>query len=212
MNFGKLFDMDNPVWKWLGRIWDAIWITILWLVCSLPVVTIGAASTAASYVALKIMKDEEGKVTKQFFHSFKQNFKQATLIWLGALLLTIVLAVNFWFYYQLNNTFSKVFMIVLIVISVVFAMAMHYIFPVLAKFDNSTKNLCIIAFVMALKNVNWTVFMVVATLCVFVVGIYVFAPLLVCSIGLLALLDAWILHHFFDKYIEENQLVENQSE
>lgn len=206
MNFGKLFDMDNPVWKYLGKIWDAIWLTILWLVCSLPVITIGASSTAASYVALKVMKDEEGSLTKQFFYSFKQNFKQATIIWLVALLFTIVLGVNFWFYYQLNNAFSKVFMIVLIVLSVVFTMVLHYIFPVLAKFDNSTKNLLIMAFVMALENINWTVFMVVATICVFVIGIFVFAPLLVGSIGLLAFIDAWILNHFFDKYIEENQL------
>jgi len=206
MNFGKLFDIENPVWRYLGKIWDAIWLTILWVVCSLPVITIGAASTAVSYVALKVMKDEEGGLTKQFFHSFKQNFKQATVIWLVALLLTIVLAVNFWFYYQMNNTFSKVFMIVLIILSVVFAMVMHYIFSVLAKFDNSTKNLLIMAFVMALKNVNWTVFMVVATICVFVIGVFVFAPLLVGSIGLLSLIDAWILNHFFDKYIEENQL------
>lgn len=206
MNFGKLFDMDNPVWKYLGRIWDAIWLTILWFVCSLPVITIGASSTAASYVALKVMKDEEGSLTKQFFYSFKQNFKQATIIWLVALLFTIVLGVNFWFYYQLNNAFSKVFMIVLIVLSVVFTMVLHYIFPVLAKFDNSTKNLLIMSFVMALENINWTVFMVVATICVFVIGIFVFAPLLVGSIGLLAFIDAWILNHFFDKYIEENQL------
>lgn len=206
MNFGKLFDMDNPVWKYLGKIWDAIWLTILWLVCSLPIITIGASSTAVSYVALKVMKDEEGSLTKQFFLSFKKNFKQATIIWLVALLFTMVLAVNFWFYYQLDNTFSKVFMIVLIVLSAVFAMVMHYIFPVLAKFDNSTKNLLIMAFVMALKNVNWTVFMVVATICVFAIGIFAFAPLLVGSIGLLAFIDAWILNHFFDKYIEENQL------
>ena len=206
MNFGKLFDMDNPVWKYLGKIWDAIWLTILWFVCSLPIITIGASSTAASYVALKVMKDEEGSLTKQFFYSFKQNFKQATIIWLVALLFTIVLGVNFWFYYQLNNAFSKVFMIVLIVLSVVFTMVLHYIFPVLAKFDNSTKNLLIMAFVMALENINWTVFMVVATICVFVIGIFVFAPLLVGSIGLLAFIDAWILNHFFDKYIEENQL------
>ena len=152
------------------------------------------------------MKDEEGSLTKQFFYSFKQNFKQATIIWLVALLFTIVLGVNFWFYYQLNNAFSKVFMIVLIVLSVVFTMVLHYIFPVLAKFDNSTKNLLIMSFVMALENINWTVFMVVATICVFVIGIFVFAPLLVGSIGLLAFIDAWILNHFFDKYIEENQL------
>lgn len=206
MNFGKLFDINNPVWKHLGRLWDAVWLTILWVVCSLPVFTIGTSSTAVSYVALKIMKDEEGGITRQFFHSFKQNFKQATLIWLGTLLLTAVLAVNFWFYYQWNNTFSKVFMIVLLVLSVMLMMVVHYIFPVLARFDDSTKNLLAIAFVMALQNLNWTVFMVVATICVFVIGIFVFAPLLVCSIGLLALVDAWILNHFFDKYIEEKGL------
>lgn len=206
MNFGKLFDMENPVWKYLGRVWDAIWLTVLWLVCSIPIVTIGASSTAVSYVALKIMKDEEGSITNQFFHSFKQNFKQATAVWLVALLLAIVLVVNFWFYYQMNNAFSKVFMIVLMVITYVFLMVVHYIFPVLARFDNSIKNLLIVAFVLAMKNFGWTLFMIVATLCVFAIGIFVFAPLLVGSIGLLAFLDAWILNHVFDKYIEENQL------
>lgn len=206
MNFGKLFDMDNIVWKYLGRLWDAMWLTILWVFCSLPIVTIGAASTAVCYVALKIMKDEEGGITKQFFSSFKQNFKQATLIWLGTLLVAVVLAVNLWFYYQIETTFAKVFFIVLIVFAYVFLMIVHYIFSVLARFSNSIKNLLIMAFVFAMKNFGWTLFLITATICMFAIGIFGFAPLLVLSVGALALMDAWVLNPVFDKYIEENKL------
>ena len=207
MDFGKLFDIDNPVWKYLGKLWDAIWLTILWGVCSLPIITIGAASTAVSYVALKVMKDEEGSITKQFFHSFKQNFKQATFLWIGMILLSVVFCVNFWFYYQLNNAFSKVFMIVLLVLTVILLMVIHYLFFVLSRFDNSLKNLLVMAFVFAIKNFGWTLFMVVASFCIFAIGIFGFAPLLVGSIGLLAFLDAWIINPVFEQYINEKELV-----
>lgn len=206
MNFGNLFDMDNIVWKYLGRLWDAMWLTILWLLCSLPIITIGASSTAVCYVALKIMKDEEGGITKQFFSAFKQNFKQATLIWLGALFAAVILAVNLWFYYHMSTTFGKIFLIVLIVLTYVYLMILHYIFFVLARFSNSIKKLLIMAFVFAMKNFGWTLFMITATVCMIAVGIFGLAPLLFVSVGVLALLGSWIMNPIFDKYIEENHL------
>lgn len=212
MNFGKLFDMNNPVWKFLGRIWDAFYLTVLWLVCSLPIVTIGASTTATLYVAMKIMKDEEGNITKQFFAAFKENFKQATVLGILGTIAAVVLVVNLWFYYQINHSVAKIFMIVLIVFTYVFLMIVHYVFAVLARFANTTKNLLILSFLFAMKNFGWTFFMITCTVCIFVIGIFIMAPVLAFSVGALALVDAWVVNEIFGKYIEENQLEKNSLE
>ena len=206
MNFKGMFSIDNPVWKYLGRIFDAVWLTILWTLCSLPIITIGASTTALFYVASKIVKDEEGTVTKQFFASFRTNFKQATLIWLILAVVGTVLGVNLWFYSQVNNSFGRTFLIVLLVFTYVFLMVFHYIFAVLARFENSVKNLLILAFLMSMKNFGWTLLMITITACIAAVSVFVFAGLLIGAVGLAALLDAWILNPVFEKYIKEQRL------
>ncbi len=198
--------MDNPVWKYLGRVWDAIWLTMLWIVFSLPIVTIGASTTALFYVAQKIVKDEEGTIIKQFWETFKTNFKQATIIWLILAAAGVILGVNLWFYYQSDTSFAKMFLIVLIVFTYVYLMVAHYIFAVLARFDNSVKNLFALAFLLAMKNFGWTLLIITITVCVLAIGIFVFAGLLIAGAGLIALVDSWILGHIFDQYIVENHL------
>lgn len=86
----KFFNLDSPVMQALGKMADLMWLNILTLICCIPVVTAGASLTAMHYMALKIVRNEECYITKGFFKSFKENFKQATLIWL---LMVIVIAV-----------------------------------------------------------------------------------------------------------------------
>ena len=198
--------MDNPVWKYLGRVWDAIWLTLLWIVFSLPIVTIGASTTALLYVAQKIVKDEEGTVIKQFWEAFKSNFKQATIIWLILAAAGVILGVNLWFYYQVNTSFAKMFMVVLIIFTYVYLMVAHYIFAVLARFDNSVKNLFALAFLLAMKNFGWTLLMITVTVCILAIGIFVFAGLLIAGAGAAALIDSWMFGHISDQYIAEHRL------
>ena len=61
---------------------DIIWLGLLWLICSLPVVTLGAASTALYYSMVKCVRHERGRATASFFRAFRQNFRQATILWL----------------------------------------------------------------------------------------------------------------------------------
>lgn len=84
MNEGKKFGTDS-VLSFLSRLTDVFVLNLLWLLCSLPVITSGAATSAAYAVALKQARDEESTPVKSFFHHFKQNFKQATVLGLLAL-------------------------------------------------------------------------------------------------------------------------------
>ena len=73
---------DNPIISGMSRIFDMMCLNVLWLVCSLPIFTIGASTTAMYTVMLKVVKNEEGYIVKGFFKAFKENFKKSTIIWL----------------------------------------------------------------------------------------------------------------------------------
>ncbi|MGN0427217.1 MAG: YesL family protein [Agathobacter sp.] len=208
MNFGNLFNLDNPIWKYLGRVWDALCLTALFVIFSIPIITMGAAATATSYVAQKIMKDEEGHILNQFVSSFKANLKQSIGTWLICLIVAVILGFNFWFYYHMDHDFARVMMIVVLVIGYIFLMIVHFLFPVIARFENPWKNQFALAFFLAMKNFGWTLLMITTTLVITVVSIFITQFLVVFSIGLAALIDAWICNMIFDKYIKEHGLEE----
>ena len=88
---GGFFSVEGPLFSGLGRLADLFWLNILFIVCSLPIFTIGASTTALYYVTLKMVKNEEGHITKSFFRAFKENFRQSTLIWLMVMLVGALL-------------------------------------------------------------------------------------------------------------------------
>ena len=95
--FQGLFNYDNPVWRFIGKLGDLVLLNLLWVICCIPVFTAGAATTAVYYVTLKLVRDDDGSTIKSFFHSFTQNFKQATAIWLMILVAGGLLGFDLWF-------------------------------------------------------------------------------------------------------------------
>ena len=77
---GRFFNLDSPVMVALTKMADLIIVNLLAFFCCLPIITVGASMTALHYVVLKIVRDEECYIVKGFFKSFKDNFKQATII------------------------------------------------------------------------------------------------------------------------------------
>ena len=197
------FSMDNPVWNFLGKMWDVIWLTLLWFVCSIPIFTIGASTTAFYYVGLKIVGDEEGYITKQFFHSFKQNFKQSTVIWLIMLVVGFVLGFNVKFYLSLNNKVSTVLMILILFMLWVYLMMLQYVFAVLSKFDNTIRNIFKFSFLIAIKKIGWTMLMIGILVGVIAAGLFLFTPILFFSPGIVIICDCLILRRIFKPLIEE---------
>lgn len=91
MNFNWI---DNPIMRGMGRVADFIILNLLWIVCSIPIITIGASTTALYTVMLKLVKNEEGYIAKGFLKAFKENFKQSTIMWAIFLLLGILFVVD----------------------------------------------------------------------------------------------------------------------
>ena len=88
-----LFDMDKPLMRGLSVVTDLIILNILTFICCLPVFTAGAAFTALYTIVIRIIRNEDGSVVKDYFRAFRSNFKKATLLWLGFLALIVILFV-----------------------------------------------------------------------------------------------------------------------
>lgn len=97
---GEIFGLDGGIMKFLSKVSDICIISILWLICCLPIVTIGASTTAAYYTMVKVVKREIGTLHKEFFRSFRMNFKDSIVINLIYLFLMIILAFNIYMMYQ----------------------------------------------------------------------------------------------------------------
>lgn len=158
----KFFSLDSPLMKVLNKMTDILWLNILTLLLCIPVVTAGAAFTALHYVSLKMARDEEGYITKDYFKSFKENFKQATIIWIIALLLIVILVVD---YFCIRFTSYPTFMFASITAAAVLLYCtLLYVFPVLSHFENNIRGTIKNSFFMSILALPRTVLMIVLTI------------------------------------------------
>ena len=86
----SLFDPMAPGWRNFSRIMDLFGLSLCWLVCSLPLVTLGASTTALYDAVYHGVRREEIRVYGRFFSTFRAEFKTATLVTLPALALLVL--------------------------------------------------------------------------------------------------------------------------
>lgn len=158
---GRLFDLDSPVMRALNKMADLMWLNLLVIFCSLPIVTAGAAFTAAHYVALKMHRNEEGYITREFFKSFKLNFKQSTLIWLMVLLVTAVLGVDYYLFgYKSELRIPDALQVVIMAATVLFLFLLVWVFPLQARFVNSVPRTLKNAMALSILQLPKTILMI----------------------------------------------------
>lgn len=169
----KFFDLDSPLMQVLNKVADLMLLNILCMVCCIPIITAGASLTALHYMSLKIVRNEECYIMKGFFKSFKENFKQATIIWLLLLLVICILAGDFFIMKNSGINFNKVLQIIITAVGVLILFTTMFVFPVLAKFENTTMRTIKNAFVMSILQFPKTILMVVMWLVPTVLAIFV---------------------------------------
>ena len=157
----KLFNMDNKFFSMMGRAADLMILNIVFIICCLPIVTIGASLTALHYVTLKMVRNEESYIVKSFFKSFKQNFKQATIINIIMLLTAAVLFIDLRIARVGSGAMYKGLFSLFIAFALIYAMILLYIYPILSKFFNSVKNTFVNAFLMSVRHLPLTLLMLV---------------------------------------------------
>lgn len=204
----SIFSPDNPVFRFFIKLGYCWWLNILWLATSIPLFTIGASTTALIYSCMKLHKGE-GYPTVNFFHSFKENFKQATGIWLiylpvGALL---VLSVIYWNRFGLpGGTLAQGLAWALVLL---YAMSLSYVFAIQSKFVNPIKRTIAFSFLLPLRNLKETALILVTLAAVVYFNVTTIVAVnfwtLNLGVGLIAYLFAVFYTNVFDRYIPKEE-------
>lgn len=130
--------MDNIIVRILTKIFDLILLNFLFIVCSLPVVTIGASITALYTVLLKMAENEEGYIARGFLSAFKKNFRQSTIVWVILLIIGVFIATDIAIIFSAKGTIRNVGLVLISIVSLFYIMEIIFIFPLIAKFENTT--------------------------------------------------------------------------
>lgn len=211
---GRFFNIDSPIMSGLNKLADLIWLNILAFFCCIPIVTVGASITALNYVALKMVRDEEGYVTKEYFKSFKQNFKQATIIWLIMLLVTAVIIGDLFIFIFTDIAFPSWVRVALVAISVLAVFATMHVFPILARFENTVANTFKNSFYMGILHLPKTILMMIIWAIPALISLYLFQAFpLVIGLGISGpvFLSAMLYNKTFKKF-EPEEVTEEDSE
>lgn len=132
----KFFSVDGALYRFISRLWDMMKLNFLWLLFSLPIITVGAATVAAYSVTLKMVDETEGYVGRQFVKAFKENWKQGIPLGLLGLLAMYAIYLDFEFFNKLEDN-PIIFLIAGIVAVFIFGMAFIYAFPLSARYENT---------------------------------------------------------------------------
>lgn len=161
----NLFKYDNKFFEILGKITDVVILNLLFIISCLPIITIGTSITASYSVAMRMVKDQETYITREFIKRFKENFKTSTIVWSIMLIIGGVLGFDFYMSkLVLNESISKVLQLVFTVISIIYIFTLTYVFPIISKFENTIKNTMINSTLMSIQNLPYTVIMVILNL------------------------------------------------
>lgn len=208
-----IFNLDSPIGRAMNTVADIMILSVLWVVCSLPVFTVGAATTALYYASMRSVR-QEGSVFKDFFRAFRDNFKKSlmfTLLLAGAVLL---IAGDIRIFSKVQLAGESVLRVILYAVIFLLIMIVSYFFPLLARYDAAVKAHIKNAFLLSISSPLTT--LIVAAMNAAPILLFLIKPvwffrvlpfITILWVGMAAHINSRILLKLFEKIqpSEENQ-------
>lgn len=201
----KFLSYDSKFGQMLIKGCYGCWLNVLWVVCCLPVFTAGAATTALWYVCLKCARGDETSITGMFFRAFKENFKQATQLWLILLPVGILLGGDIWVLYHLYRALSGPLAVLatlglalVVVATVLYVIVLMYVFPLVASVANTNWAMLKNAFFIGARYLFCSIMVFAVHFAMFFLIVRVYTPLIILGEGLCVMICA----HFVYKVID----------
>ena len=208
----KLLSYDNPILSTLRRLADYFVLGLLWVVASIPVITGGAALTAALQTIKTSIRKDGGHIWQTFWRRFRAEFKQATVLWLLTLVISGIVFLNFCIIR--DNDMPLLFEILGYIACLVAFLWMQLWFGYLSSFADDTKTLLHNTFRIALSSLGWTLLVGVlafATVIISYVCFFTFSLLLLIIPACYLALYSMLMRKIFSPYLstdEEKALTE----
>ncbi|MBQ4521957.1 MAG: YesL family protein [Lachnospiraceae bacterium] len=155
-----LFRLDGPFYKGLCYVTDFVLIVCLWLVCCIPVITIGASTTALYSTGMRLHEERERYIVREFFQAFRHNFKQGTGAFLIQFLVGAILALDLYFWWVMDMSVRGIMLAITIIMLLCYLIVSLYLYPLIAKFKNSLTAQIKNAFLFSVLYLPYTVVMV----------------------------------------------------
>lgn len=203
-----ILNYDSFLGKAFSMIVDFLVLSCIWLLTSLPIITIGASTSALYYTVNKVLLCGNGKIVVEYKHAFLDNFKQTTIIWLVQILCYVILGLSCYYAFALFyiEAVPKMYVVILCILAA-FGLAWSlYLLPYTARISDTTSVVFSNCLRMMLSNVGYSaLLLILAIVAILSIQIY---PLLVFIVpGFLIWVTALLLEKVFKRYIDpENTL------
>ena len=196
----RLFSYDSKFSQIMLKLCYGCYLNLLWMVCSLPVFTAGAATAALYDVTLRIAREEDPPLTTRFFRAFRENFRQATVLWLILLGVGALLGADAYILYHLYKSTAGMVSVIctlglalIIVAAIAYVIVLIYVFPLVASVKNTSFAMLKNALLIGIHYLFCTILVFAIHFAMFFAVVAVFTPLIVFGEGLCALLSSYLL-------------------
>lgn len=211
----NLLDLNNSFYTFCKKIGWVFLLNFLFILTSIPVVTIGASATAMYTVLNKMIEERDFRFFGDYFRSFKENFLCSTVMWLIMAVILLVLFLDVQYVFGvMTGAFAYAMRVGTVLLLVLFCMTANAVFPLIARFDVKVKeviptilSMIFEHFFLSLEGVLFTA--AIFGGCLWIVltgwfwGLFVLLPFL--SFGLHAFMQSYLYKKIFSFYIEEEE-------
>ena len=196
-----LFSINSPLWRFMDKALRLIWLNLLWFLCCLPIVTIGASTTALYSVTLKYARDEEGYLTRSFFQAFRQNFRQSTIIWLVMAAIGILLGLDLIVYLRASSVSltQSALMLIFFTAVLLYLFVSLYVYAMVAHFKNTVGQYMKNALILSICHWPASILMITGGVAFFLAGMLIFPPLLFVGTAGFCYLCSKYFNRLFDR-------------
>lgn len=208
VRFMQIFSMDSVFYRFISKIGNLMILNFLFIICSLPIFTIGASITAMYAVLFQMIRNEEGYIAKKFFLTFRDNLKQSTAIWIIMLLFGGLFYCDILISDRLGGMVEYFFKIIFLVIGIIYISVLSYIFAIQSRFQNKIMNMFKNSFWMAMGYLPFTIsILVIKLLPIYILYIvpnsiaYIIPIAITIGFSGIYYCCAFILNHIFKNYI-----------
>lgn len=206
----NLLNPDNRVMRFITKIADSVFLNLLWLLFSLPIVTAGAATTALFDLSLHMVNDEEGSIFRGFVKSFRSNFRSATKTWLILLAAGIIFALDGYVLWHMHfsSAFWTIVTAIFLVALAAYCIILIYVFPLMACFENTSLAMIRNSLMIGMRFLICTALQALIYFLMALVAIRFFTPILMFGEGLCVLLCSYLVNPIMKKLRENAQASE----
>jgi uncharacterized membrane protein YesL len=196
----RIFSYDSKFSQIMLKLSYGCYLNLLWFGCSLPVFTLGAATAALYDVTLRMARGEEPGLTRRFFQAFRENFRQATTLWLILLGVGALLGLDGYILYHLYKSTAGAAAVIctlglalVIVAAICLVIVLLYIFPLVARVKNTNFAMVKNSFLIGIRYLFCTILVFAIHFAMFFAVVALYTPLIIFGEGLCALVSSYLL-------------------